>query len=134
MSREIGLEGLARQAVDCGYRLHRDVGPGLLESVYEVLLAEYLRECGLSVARQVRVPITYKGKQLEEAFRADIVVEGRLLLELKSAERISAVHAKQVLTYLRLMSLPLGLLMNFGQATFKDGLKRIANDYYGPIG
>ena len=72
--------------------------------------------------------------QLEEAFRADIVVEGRLLLELKSAERISAVHAKQVLTYLRLMNLPLGLLMNFGQATFKDGLKRVANDYYGSIG
>jgi GxxExxY protein len=128
------LEDLARIAVDCGYRLHRDVGPGLLESVYEVLLAEYLQERGLSIARQVRVPIVHKGRVLDEAFRADIVIEGMLLLELKSAERISPVHGKQVLTYLRLMDLPLGLLMNFGQATFKDGLKRIANGYYGVIG
>ena len=134
MSRQDELEALARTAVDCGYRLHRDVGPGLLESVYEVLLAEYLRDCGLSVARQVRVPITHNGKTLDEAFRADIVVEGKLLIELKSAERISLVHPKQVLTYLRLMNLPLGLLMNFGQGTFKDGLKRVANDYYGRIG
>ena len=134
MSRYDDLEALARIAVDCGFRLHRDVGPGLLESVYEVLLAEYLRECGCEVARQVKVPITHKGKVLEEAFRADIVINGKLLLELKSAERISSVHAKQVLTYLRLMDLPLGLLMNFGQGTFKDGLKRVANGYYGQIG
>ena len=134
MSRPDDLEALARIAVDCGYQLHRELGPGLLESVYEILLAEYLRERGLSVARQVKVPIAYKDKVLDEAFRADIVVEGRLLLELKSAERISPVYPKQVLTYLRLMNLPLGLLMNFGQGTFKDGLKRIANDYYGRIG
>lgn len=134
MSRLDELEAIARVAVDCGYQLHRDIGPGLLESVYEVLLAEYLNERGLAVQRQVRVPITHKGKVLDEAFRADIVVEGRLPLELKSAERISGVHAKQVLTYLRLMHLPLGLLMNFGQATFKDGLKRVANNYYGQIG
>lgn len=133
MLRQDELEALARTAVDCGYRLHRDVGPGLLESVYEVLLAEYLRDCGLMVARQVRVPITYKERVLDEAFRADIVVEGKLLIELKSAERISLVHPKQVLTYLRLMNLPLGLLMNFGQGTFKDGLKRVANGYYGQM-
>jgi GxxExxY protein len=100
MSRSGEREALARRAAACGYRLHRDVGPGLLESVYEVRLAEYLKECGLGVARQVRVPITHKGKVLDEDFRADIVVEGRLLLQLKSAERISAVHAKQVLTCL----------------------------------
>ncbi len=133
MLRQDELEALARTAVDCGYRLHRDVGPGLLESVYEVLLAEYLRDCGLMVARQVRVPITYKERVLDEAFRADIVVEGKLLIELKSAERISLVHPKQVLTYLRLMNLPLGLLMNFGQGTFKDGLKRVADGYYGQM-
>lgn len=131
MSRQHDLEALARLSVDCGYRLHRDFGPGLLESVYEALLAEYLQEAGLSVARQVRVPVTYKDKVLEEAFRADLLIEGRLLIELKSVERISPVHAKQVLTYLRLMRLPLGLLMNFAQATFKEGLKRVANDYYG---
>ena len=134
MLRQEELEALARTAVDCGYRLHVDVGPGLLESVYEVLLAEYLRDCGLEVERQVRVPITHKGKTLDEAFRADLVIERKLLIELKSAERISPMHPKQVLTYLRLMNLPLGLLMNFGQATFKDGLKRVANDYYGKIG
>ena len=133
MLRQDELEALARTAVDCGYRLHRDVGPGLLESVYEVLLAEYLRDCGLMVARQVRVPITYKERVLDEAFRADIVVEGKLLIELKSAERISLVHPKQVLTYLRLMNLPLGLLMSFGQGTFNDGLKRVANGYYGQM-
>ena len=133
MLRQDELEALARTAVDCGYRLHRDVGPGLLESVYEVLLAEYLRDCGLMVARQVRVPITYKERVLDEAFRADIVVESKLLIELKSAERISLVHPKQVLTYLRLMNLPLGLLMDFGQGTFKDGLKRVANGYYGQM-
>jgi GxxExxY protein len=134
MSRLEELEAIARIAVDCGYHLHRDVGPGLLENVYEVLLAEYLKDRGLTVARQVRVPIMHKGQALEEAFRADIIVEGILLLELKSAERISLVHPKQVLTYLRLLNLPLGLLMNFGQGTFKDGLKRVANDYYGRIG
>lgn len=134
MSRLEELEAIARIAVDCGYHLHRDVGPGLLENVYEVLLAEYLKDRGLAVARQVRVPIMHKGQTLEEAFRADIIVEDILLLELKSAERISLVHPKQVLTYLRLLNLPLGLLMNFGQGTFKDGLKRVANDYYGRIG
>ncbi|MBS0481104.1 MAG: GxxExxY protein [Proteobacteria bacterium] len=130
----VEIERLARTAVDCGYRLHCDLGPGLLESVYEALLTEYLRERGLVVDRQVRVPIIYNGKALDEAFRADIVVERKLLIELKSVERISPVHPKQVLTYLRLMGLPLGLLMNFGQGTFKDGLKRIANGYYGTIG
>jgi GxxExxY protein len=133
MSRFDEIEALAKIAVDCGYRLHRDLGPGLLESVYEILLAEYLAERGLKVARQVKVPIAHKGRVLDEAFRADLLIEGKLLIELKSAERISLVHAKQVLTYLRLMQLPLGLLMNFGQGTFKDGLKRVANDYHGRI-
>lgn len=105
----------------------------MLESVYEVLLAEHLKERGLEVRRQVKVPIAYNGRLLDEAFRADLLIEGKLLIELKSVERISPVHGKQVLTYLRLMKLPLGLLMIFGQATFKDGLKRIANDYIGRI-
>ena len=128
------LEAIARAAVDCGFHLHRDIGPGLLESVYEALLAEYLKERGLSVARQTAVPIRFKGTVIDNAFRADLIVEGRLLIELKSVERISPVHAKQVLTYLRLLGMPLGLLMNFGQATFREGLKRVANDYYGRIG
>lgn len=124
------IEHLAKVAVDCGYRLHRDIGPGLLESVYEILLCEYLREVGVAFQRQVLVPITFKGVVVDNAFRADIVVEDRLLLELKSTEQHAPVHAKQVLTYLRLMSLPLGLLMNFGAPSFKEGVRRLANNYF----
>ncbi len=123
------LDRLARRAIDCGFHLHRDVGPGLLESVYETLLAIELSHRGLAVRRQVSVPIVYKGVVIENAFKADLVVENRLLIELKSVERNAPVHGKQVLTYLRLMGLPLGLLMNFGMATFKDGLRRVANNF-----
>ena len=128
------LEALAKIAVDCGFRLHKELGPGLLESVYEILLFESLKEVGVAAERQVPVPIKFKGIVIDNAFRADLVVEGRLLIELKSTERIAQVHGKQVLTYLRLMDLPLGLLMNFGQGTFKAGLQRIANNYFGRIG
>jgi GxxExxY protein len=130
----VELEQIAKVAVDRGYRLHRDTGPGLLETVYEILLAESLREAGLSCQRQVQVPIRYKGVVVDNALRIDLLVEDRLVIELKSAERNAPVHGKQLLTYLRLMDLPLGLLMNFGQETFKSGLRRIANDYYGGIG
>lgn len=124
------LEVIARISVDCGFHLHRDIGPGLLESVYEILLFESLKEKGLSVERQKIIPITFKGRVLEEGFRADLVVENQILIELKSTERYAPVHAKQVITYLRLMDLPLGFLMNFGAATFKEGLKRLANNYF----
>jgi GxxExxY protein len=125
------LESLAKIAVDCGFKLHDQLGPGLLESVYEILLCESLKQRGIMVVRQKVIPITYNGVTLDEGFRADLIVEGQLLIEVKSVERFAAVHGKQVLTYLRLMNLPLGLLMNFGTATFRDGLKRVANDYYG---
>ena len=124
------LEDLARIAVDCGFRLHDGLGPGLLESVYEACLCQSLAKRGLSIERQVPVPIRYDGVTLEEGFRADLLVEGRLLIELKSTQGFVPVHAKQVLTYLRLMDLPLGLLMNFGTYAFKDGVRRIANNYY----
>ncbi len=120
--------------MDCGYQLHRQLGPGLLESVYEILMCESLRARGLGFDRQLPVPIRFKGILIDNAFRADILVEGRLLIELKSTEAHSPVHAKQLLTYLRLMELPLGLLMNFGAASFKEGARRIANDYYRPTG
>lgn len=110
--------------------MHRELGPGLLETVYEILLFESLRDEGLSVERQKIVPITFKGRRLKEAFRVDLVIENQLLIELKSTEHHVPVHAKQVLTYLRLMDMRLGLLMNFGAATFKDGVKRLANNYY----
>jgi GxxExxY protein len=126
------IEALAKVVVDCGYRLHRDLGPGLLESVYELLLCEYLKESGLGFQRQLPVPITFKGLAIDNAFRADILVEGRLLLELKSTEQHSPAHAKQLLTYLRLMNLPLGLLINFGAASYKEGIRRLANGYFRP--
>ena len=123
------IEELASAAIDCGLRLHRDLGPGLLESVYEALLAGSLARRGFAVARQVSVPIAYDGLVFRDAFRADLVVEGMLLIELKSVERLAPLHAKQLLTYLRLTRKPLGLLMNFGAPTFKEGLKRIVNNH-----
>ncbi len=123
------LEQIAREVVDCGYRIHNGLGPGLLESVYEAVLAKLLAERGLFVERQKAAPITFEGLQFEEGFRADLLVEGRLLVELKSVETLAPVHGKQVLTYLRLLNLPLGLLMNFGAATFKEGVKRIVNNH-----
>jgi GxxExxY protein len=124
------IEEYAKVAINCGYQLHKELGSGLFESVYELLLYESLKERGLSVDRQKVIPITFKGRVLNEGFRADLIIENQLLIELKSTERHSPVHAKQVLTYLRLMKLPLGLLMNFGAPTFKDGIKRLANDYF----
>ena len=134
MARQDHLEEITRRVIDCGYHLHRDLGPGLLESAYEALMQEMLRQAGLHVEKQVAVPLRYKGVVIDNAFKIDLLVENQLVVELKSVERLSDVHGKQVLTYLRLMDLPLGLLMNFGQATFKDGLRRIANDYFGQIG
>ena len=124
------IEALASLAIDIGYHMHLELGPGLLESVYEVIMAEEFAARGISVQRQVMVPITYRGRTIENALRADILVEGSLLIELKSTEQHAPVHAKQVLTYLRLMQLPLGLLINFGAPTFKQGVKRLANNYY----
>jgi GxxExxY protein len=124
------IERLATIAIDCGFKIHKALGPGLLESVYEVILADALVGRGLSVQRQLSVPIRFNGRQFDEGFRIDLLVDQTLLIELKSTERLAAVHGKQVLTYLRLMDLPLGLLMNFGAATFKEGIKRVANDYF----
>lgn len=124
------VEQLARIAVDCGLRVHRGLGPGLLESVYEVVLAETLRRSGLEIVRQKPIRIEFEGMSLGEGFRADLVVEGHLLIEVKSVERIAPVHGKQLLTYLRLSGCPLGLLMNFGGATFREGLRRVANNYF----
>lgn len=121
------VEDLARFVVDCGFRLHRDLGPGLLESAYEAILADQLRQAGILVERQKAIPIKYDGVELAEGFRADLLLEGQLLVELKSVERLSPLDSKQVLTYLRLLDLPLGVLMNFGGATFKEGVRRIAN-------
>ena len=124
------LEDLARIAIDCGLKVHQALDPGLLESAYEACLAYSLADRGLSVERQKPIPIRFNGTVIEVGFRADLLVEGKLLIELKSTEGHAPVHAKQVLTYLRLMDMPLGLLMNFGAPTFKEGLRRLANDYF----
>ncbi|HEX6374346.1 MAG TPA: GxxExxY protein [Allosphingosinicella sp.] len=124
----VDVEALATIAVDCGFKVHVGLGPGLLESVYEAVLAQSLSSRGLAVERQRPVPILFDGVVMDEGFRADLLVEGRLLIELKSVERTAPVHGKQVLTYLRLMELPLGLLMNFGAATFREGVRRVINN------
>lgn len=123
------VERIASIAVDCGFKFHEGLGPGLLESVYEAVLAQGLARHGLSVERQKPVPIRFDNLIIDEGFRADLLVEGELLIELKCTERFAPVHAKQLLTYLRLMDLPLGLLMNFGAATFREGIKRVANGH-----
>lgn len=123
------VERIASLAVDCGFRIHEALGPGLLESVYEAVLSQSLARHGLRVERQKPIPIRFDGLVINEGFRADLLVEGKLLIELKCTERFALVHTKQVLTYLRLMDLPLGLLMNFGGATFREGIKRVANGH-----
>ena len=130
MQRDDDLERQARIVVNCCFRLHEDLGPGLLESAYEQLLFELLGRAGLSVVRQVPVTLQYEGIIIERAFKADMVVGNKLVLELKATDKVSAVHAKQLYTYLRLMRMPLGLLINFGLGTIKQGLQRVANDYH----
>ena len=121
------LDDIARAVVDAAFRLHHDLGPGLLETVYEQVLAAQLERCGFEVVRQQSIDITYAGLHFEGAFRADLIIDGRLLVENKSVEQLVPVHAKQVITYLRLLEMPLGLLVNFGGATFKGNVRRIAN-------
>ncbi len=113
--------------VDCAVKLHQELGPGLLESVYEVVLAKRLEQRGLSIQRQVAIPIEIDGEHFDEGFRADMVVNGKVILELKSVEQLSKAHMKQVLTYLKLSDMRLGFLLNFGAAFMKDGIKRIVN-------
>ncbi len=123
------LEILASKVVDTALSIHIDVGPGLLESVYEQLLANRLRQQGLTVDRQLPVGAKIDGLDFPDAFRIDLLVEGKLLVEIKSIEKHAPIHAKQTLTYLRLMQLPLGLLINFGGITLKEGIKRVVNNY-----
>jgi GxxExxY protein len=115
---------LGKIVVDAAVAVHRGLGPGLLETVYEVVLVRELRERGLAAEQQVPISIEYHGLKFDEGFRADIVVEGKVLLELKSVEAVNSVHKKQLLTYLKLTGLKLGYLLNFGEALMKDGITR----------
>ena len=118
---------IAKIIVDACYRVHTGLGPGLLESVYEAVLARELERRGLRVRRQVPVPIVWEDLEFDEGFRADLMVEDRIIVELKSVERTAPVHGKQLLTYLRLADKRLGLLVNFGEHLIKDGIKRVVN-------
>jgi GxxExxY protein len=113
--------------VESAIAVHRELGPGLLETVYEVTLTHELLKRGLAVERQLPIPIVYKGIKFDEGFRADIIIDGRVILELKSVERVTAAHKKQVQTYLRLTGCKLGYLLNFGEALMKEGITRCVN-------
>ena len=118
---------IAKRVVDAAYQVHTRLGPGLLESVYEVVLDHELKRRGLGSARQVPVAVEYDGIRFDEGFRADVIVEGKVILELKSIETVANVHKKQLLTYLRLTDKKLGLLINFGAALIRDGISRVVN-------
>lgn len=120
---------IAKQILDAAFAVHTKLGPKLLESVYEVVLAYELQKRGLIAERQKPIPIMYDDIRFEEGFRADIVVNGKVIAELKSVEALLPVHGKQVLTQLRLSGLKLGLLINFGEAHLKNGIKRIINGH-----
>jgi GxxExxY protein len=118
---------IGTQILEAAIRVHRALGPGLLESVYETILARELTNLGLMVERQIAVPIIYEGVVFNEGFRADLIVEKKVLLELKSVERTTPAHKKQVQTYLRLTGIKLGYLLNFGEDVLKSGITRCVN-------
>ena len=122
------LDDITGAVVDAALKIHMDLGPGLLESVYESVLARALQRHGLQVERQKTIRFEYDGMVFEEGFRTDLLVEGRVVVELKSVENLAPVHSKQLLTYLRLMNLQVGLLINFGAAALKEGLHRVVNN------
>lgn len=121
------LEALTEQIIGAAIEVHRTLGPGMLESTYEACLCEELRLRGLKWERQVRLPIRYKGVVIQESYRMDIVVEGQVLLEIKSIDELDAIHEAQMLTYLKHSGLRVGLLFNFNTLTLMDGFKRLAN-------
>ena len=118
---------IAKEVVDAAVKVHTKLGPGLLESVYEAVLARELERRGPRVERQVPIPIEYEALRFDEGFRADIIVDGKVILELKSVEQLAKVHHKRLFTYLKLADRRLGLLLNFGADLMKEGIKRIAN-------
>lgn len=122
------LDDITGAIVDASLKIHIDLGPGLLESVYEMVLARALDKRGFNVERQKGIRFEYDGMLFQDGFRADLLVEERVIVEIKSVEKLAPVHSKQLLTYLRLMKLPVGLLINFGATTLKEGLHRIVNN------
>ncbi|MET0371001.1 MAG: GxxExxY protein [Sphingobium sp.] len=123
------IDDISRDVIGVAMQIHRELGPGLLESVYEMLLAAKLGRLGYKVDRQQPIDIEYDGMRFDAAFRIDIIVDDQLIVEVKSIEQLGKVHAKQLLTYLRLTHQPVGLILNFGAETMKDGIKRLVNNY-----
>jgi len=123
------IDQITGDVLDVAIRLHKELGPGLLESVYETVLAGKLAQMGYAVSRQHPVDIEFEGLRFDAAFRVDILVDERLIIEIKSIDQLHPAHAKQVLTYLRLTRQPVGLLINFGGSTLKEGFRRLVNDY-----
>ena len=123
----MNAEEVTSVVVDTAFHLHKGIGPGLLESVYESLLSSLLERRGLRVERQKVVEFDFDGVHFSEGLRLDLLVEGLVVVELKSVEHLAPVHPKQLLTYLRLLNLPIGLLLNFGAPTFKEGIRRVVN-------
>lgn len=123
------IDCVSGDVIDVALRIHRELGPGLLESVYETVLGGKLRAMGYSVNRQLPIDIEFEGQRFPAAFRIDLLVDHRLIIEIKCAESLSKAHLKQLHTYLRLTHLPVGLLMNFSGATLKEGIRRVVNDH-----
>jgi iron complex transport system substrate-binding protein len=123
------IDEVTGDVIEVAMQLHRELGPGLLESVYEIVLGGRLEALGYSVARQVPVGIDFDGVHFDPAFRIDLLVDDRLIVEIKSVDSLTAAHGKQLLTYLRLTKQPVGLLINFAGATLKEGLRRVVNNY-----
>ena len=118
---------IGKQIVDSAVQIHRELGPGLLENVYETILTHELRQRGLGVERQVSIAIEHQGLKFDEGFRADVIVENKVIVELRCVEKLNNAHRKQLLTYLRLSGMRLGYLLNFSQALMKDGITRTVN-------
>jgi iron complex transport system substrate-binding protein len=125
----VEIDQISGDVLNIALRMHRELGPGLLESVYETVMAGKLVELGYRVSRQRPIDIEFEGQRFEAAFRIDLLVDERLLVEIKSVEQLHAAHGKQLLTYLRLAKQPVGLLINFGGSTLKEGVRRVVNDY-----
>jgi GxxExxY protein len=127
LNMELTENEIAKEVVDAAFKIHQRLGPGLLESVYEAILAYELKKRGLVVDRQMAVPVVWDDLRFEEGFRADLYVENKVIVELKSLEQIMPVHKKQLLTHIRLADKRLGLLINFGADLIKNGISRVVN-------
>jgi GxxExxY protein len=126
------LDAITAAVIDASIRIHRDLGPGLLESVYEAILARVLQKAGFDVERQKALAFEYEELVFQDAYRVDLLIDGSVIVEIKSVEQIGKQHAKQLLTYLKLSNIQVGLLINFGAPVLRDGVRRVVNGFVPP--